>query len=82
VPEFCDRTVLLRNTVLAHGPTADVFTQANLEQAFGGVLRHLVLDPAVAGAPRAVGVITDDERPFVVFGTDADAGVPGKQAGN
>jgi manganese/iron transport system ATP-binding protein len=68
VPEFCDRTVLLRNTVLAYGPTAEVFTQKNLEAAFGGVLRHFVLDKPVAGAPRAVGVLTDDERPFVVYG--------------
>lgn len=43
VPEFCDRTVLLKNTVLAYGPTAEIFTQANLERAFGGVLRHFVL---------------------------------------
>jgi len=68
VPEFCDRTVLLKNTVLAYGPTEDVFTQANLEKAFGGVLRHFVLGEAEIGAPRAVGVLTDDERPFVVYG--------------
>jgi len=43
VPEFCDRTVLVKNTVLAHGPTGEIFTQANLERAFGGVLRHFVL---------------------------------------
>jgi manganese/iron transport system ATP-binding protein len=68
VPEFCDRTVLLRNTVLAYGPTETVFTQKNLEKAFGGVLRHFVLGEARAGEPRAVGVLTDDERPFVVYG--------------
>ncbi|WP_018700540.1 manganese/iron ABC transporter ATP-binding protein [Amorphus coralli] len=76
VPEFCDRTVLLKNTVLAHGPTADVFTQDNLEKAFGGVLRHFVLGEAAAGAPRAVGVITDDERPFVVYGDEVDPVAP------
>ncbi len=58
VPEFCDRVVLVKNTVLAHGPTAQTFTQANLEKAFGGVLRHFVL----AGNR----VITDDERPLVL----------------
>jgi manganese/iron transport system ATP-binding protein len=67
VPEFCDRTVLLKGTVLAHGLTEEVFTQANLERAFGGVLRHFVLGEAVSGKPRAVGVITDDERPFVLY---------------
>ena len=28
VPEYCDRTVLIKGTVLAHGPTPEVFTQA------------------------------------------------------
>lgn len=65
VPEFCDRTVLLNRTVLAYGPTAETFTQANLEMTFGGVLRHFKLN--TTGEARAVDVITDDERPFVVF---------------
>jgi manganese/iron transport system ATP-binding protein len=79
VPEFCDRTVLLKNTVLAYGPTAGVFTQQNLEMAFGGVLRHFVLDRAIAGEPRPVGVITDDERPFVIYGGDLEAEEPRKK---
>ncbi len=68
VPDFCDRTVLLRNTVLAYGPTPEVFTQANLERAFGGVLRHFPLGGTDPAGQQAVGVITDDERPFVVYG--------------
>ena len=44
VPEFCDRTVMIKGTVLAYGPTDEIFTQRNLERAFGGVLRHFVLD--------------------------------------
>lgn len=36
---FCDRTVLLDRTVLAEGPTAEVFTRENLERTFGGALR-------------------------------------------
>ncbi|MGC0054267.1 manganese/iron ABC transporter ATP-binding protein [Brucella pituitosa] len=67
VPEFCDRTVLVKNTVLAYGPTDEIFTQANLEKTFGGVLRHLVLDEATKQNRSAVGVITDDERPFVLY---------------
>ena len=43
VPDFCDQVVLLNRTVLAAGPTAEVFTQANLERAFGGVLRNFKL---------------------------------------
>jgi len=71
VPEFCDRTVLLKNTVLAYGPTDTTFTRENLELAFGGVLRHFVLggenlhDDA---DPRQLSVITDDERPLVMYG--------------
>jgi manganese/iron transport system ATP-binding protein len=69
VPEYCDRAVLLDRTVLASGPTTEVFTQANLERAFGGVLRHFLLKDDIAGSgqPRAVGFISDDERPFIVY---------------
>jgi manganese/iron transport system ATP-binding protein len=67
VPEFCDRTVLLKNTVLAHGPTSETFTQSNLERAFGGVLRHFVLDQVPGGLSRPYDVFTDDERPLVLF---------------
>jgi manganese/iron transport system ATP-binding protein len=46
-----------------------VFTRANLERAFGGVLRHFVLgDSADPGAGRGPGmVIYDDERPFILY---------------
>lgn len=75
VPEFCDRTVLVKETVLAYGPTEDTFTHENLEIAFGGVLRHFVLggsDLHDDDDGRQVRVITDDERPFVVYGHEAD----------
>jgi manganese/iron transport system ATP-binding protein len=75
VPEFCDRTVLVKGTVLAYGPTEDTFTQANLEEAFGGVLRHFVLggsDLHDDDDSRQIRVITDDEKPFVIYG-DKDA---------
>lgn len=65
VPEFCDRTVLLNRTVLAYGPTVEIFTQANLEKTFGGVLRHFVLNEGEGGRPRALDVITDDERAVI-----------------
>jgi len=70
VPEFCDRTILVKRTVLAFGPTDTTFTQANLEEAFGGVLRHFVLggkDLHDDDDTRQITVITDDERPFVVY---------------
>lgn len=75
VPEFCDQTVLVKGTVLAYGQTSDVFTQANLERAFGGVLRHFVLggpDLHDDADERSVTVLTDDERPFVIYGDKGD----------
>ncbi len=75
VPEFCDRTVLVKGTVLGHGLTSEVFTQKNLEEAFGGVLRHFVLggkDLHDDDDARTVTVITDDERPFVVYDEKAN----------
>jgi manganese/iron transport system ATP-binding protein len=71
VPDFCDRVVLLNRTVLAAGPTAEVFTQANLERAFGGVLRHFNLGGEALHDdqdPRRLTVLTDDERPLVFYG--------------
>ena len=70
VPEFCDRTVLIKQTVLDYGLTSEVFTQENLESTFSGVLRHFVLGGADLHDDeddRQVTVITDDERPFVVY---------------
>ncbi|MGQ4273816.1 manganese/iron ABC transporter ATP-binding protein [Terrihabitans sp. B22-R8] len=71
VPEFCDRTVLVKGTILASGPTEDVFTHENLERAFGGVLRHFTLPGHTLhddDDPRGVSIITDDERPYVHYG--------------
>lgn len=76
VPRFCDRAVLINRTVLAAGPTQEVFTQANLEKAFGGVLRQFVLGGAELHAdadPRTVTVLSDDEHPFVIYGDSDDA---------
>jgi manganese/iron transport system ATP-binding protein len=71
VPEFCDRAVLLNRTVLAAGLTEEVFTQANLEKAFGGVLRHFVFDASLRAGATSVDVISDDERPLVIYGDKA-----------
>lgn len=73
VPRFCDRAVLINRTVLAAGPTAEVFTHDNLQAAFGGVLRRYTLGGAelhedAETDTRRVTVLTDDERPFVIYG--------------
>lgn len=73
VPRFCDRAVLINRTVLAAGPTEHVFTHDNLQKAFGGVLRRYTLGGAelhedAETDTRRVTVLTDDERPFVIYG--------------
>ena len=75
VPEFCDRTVLVKGTVLAYGPTETIFTRDNLERTFGGVLRHFTLggtDLHEDDDAREIRIITDDERPFVQYGRKGD----------
>lgn len=71
VNEFCDYTVLVKQTVLNHGPTEVTFTPENLEKAFGGVLRHFILggsDLHDDDDGREVRIISDYERPLVIYG--------------
>ncbi len=84
VTDFCDRTIFVKGTVIASGKTEDTFTEDNLKTAFGGALRHFVLsgtDLHDDEDGREVKVITDDERPFVIYGTPkpgvSDARDPG-----
>ncbi|MEM6711123.1 MAG: manganese/iron ABC transporter ATP-binding protein [Pseudomonadota bacterium] len=85
VPEFCDRTVLMKGTVLAYGPTEYIFTPANLQRAFGGVLRHITITDQTLhtdGDQRQVTILTDDERPFVQYGDQTQtAGATGDASG-
>jgi manganese/iron transport system ATP-binding protein len=71
VPEFCDHTVIINRTILAAGPTSEVFTEANLAKAFGGVLRRFRFDESTIQKHdgRTVTLLSDDERPLV-FGKD------------
>jgi len=75
VPEFCDRTVMIKNTILASGPTAEIFTRENLEIAFGGALRARVLPTSLDGA---LSIVSDDEKPLVFA---ADQTIQRKVAG-
>ena len=70
VPEYCDRVVMVKGTVLASGPTETTFTPENLRLAFGGVLSHFVLGGTALhddADQRSVDVFTDDERPLVFY---------------
>jgi len=76
VPEFCDRAILINRRILAAGLTHEVFTRENLDLTFGGVLRHFELGGAHLHDDsdtdtRTVTVLTDDERPFVLYGDQA-----------
>lgn len=85
VPEFCDQVVLVKGTVLNYGPTEEVFTRENLEAAFGGVLRHFVLGGADLHDDedaRAVTILSDDERPFVLYDDQARTQSPPEGAAN
>ena len=56
--------------MLAYGTTEATFTRENLELAFGGVLRHFVLggtDLHNDDDARSVQVLSDDEKPFVIY---------------
>lgn len=50
VPDYFDDVVLLNTQVVASGPVADVFTEDNLQAAYGGRLTTARVDPeSVAG---------------------------------
>ena len=71
VPEFCDRTIFIKGTVMAYGLTATTFNQENLEKTFGGVLRQFTLGGEALHDDddvRRVTIVTDDERPCVQYG--------------
>ena len=81
VPEFCDRTVLVKGTVLSYGLTETTFTRENLEETFGGVLRHFTLGGDALHDDedaRSITIITDDERPLVQYGDKTQHAKRGK----
>lgn len=79
VPEFCDHSVLLNRTVIAYGLTKDVFTRANLKIAFGGMLRHFVINEGDKRDRQHVNIISDDERPLVFYDETATARHPSNE---
>lgn len=71
VPHFCDEVILVNKTLLAYGAVETTFTHDNLARAFGGMLRHHQLDGADLHDDedaRGLSVLTDDERPLVLYG--------------
>ncbi len=73
VPHFCDEVILINKTLIASGPIDTTFTENNLARAFGGMLRHIHVggpDLHEDGDARKVTVLTDDERPVVLYGEE------------
>lgn len=71
VPNFCDNVMLINQTLLSYGPVETTFTQDNLIKAFGGMLRHHKLggiDLHDDQDARDLTVLTDDERPLILYG--------------
>lgn len=71
VPSFCDEVMLVKKQLLAYGPVETTYTPKNLIKAFGGMLRHHELPGHHLHDDedqRGVTVLTDDERPLVLYG--------------
>ncbi len=68
VPDFCDHAAIINRTVIAAGPTEEVFTEEHLTKAFGGALRHLRVDHTdIPGSVRnEILILTDDEGALVI----------------
>ncbi|SUO96891.1 Uncharacterized ABC transporter ATP-binding protein HI_1470 [Suttonella ornithocola] len=65
IPDYCNEVILLKKTVIAFGKTETTFTETNLANTFGGVLKHLHIgNPAL--------IVSDDERPAVFPQTSQD----------
>lgn len=44
LPDTCDEVALIKYTVIAHGPTKEVFTKELVSQTFDGLLHHIKFD--------------------------------------
>jgi len=70
VPEFCDLAVLLKGYMIGFGPVDQVFTREKLTLAFGESLRQFDMTRQKNGERSIVEILTDDERPLVMYGKD------------
>ena len=71
VPQFCDDVILINQSIIAHGAVEDTFTHDHLAATFGDMLRHHTMhgeDIHDDEDQRGLTVITDDERPLVLYG--------------
>ncbi len=68
VPEFCDEVALMKQTVIKHGKTEEIYNESNLMSTFGDALRHFRFDESTVhkNDGRSITLLTDDERPLVL----------------
>lgn len=73
VPHFCEQVVLINKKIVAQGPVHEVFNSHNLSLAFGQMLRHLNVSSSQLHEdvdPRSVTILSDDEHPLVLYGSE------------
>ena len=73
VPRFCQEVMLINKTLLAHGEVVSTFTQENLSKTFDGMLRYENMgrkDLHNDEDQREITVLSDDERPLVLYGKE------------
>jgi manganese/iron transport system ATP-binding protein len=71
VPDYCNEVIFINRKVIAAGDIKDTFTQQNLEQTFGGVLKQVgILGKTLHNDDddRAITIFSDHEKPAVFYG--------------
>jgi len=72
VPDYCNEVIFINRKVIAAGDIKSTFTQRNLEETFGGVLKQVgILGQTLHDDDddRAVTIFSDHEKPVVFYGS-------------
>ncbi len=69
IPDYCDNALLINQRLIAQGTIEDVFTPQNLQQAFGGILRHSKLPEHMRSHKQEgdIVILSDDEKPIIFW---------------
>jgi len=83
VPDYCNEVIFINRRVIAAGDIKSTFTQRNLEETFGGVLKQVgILGQTLHDDDddRSVTIFSDHEKPVVFYGShDANSEVVSSQ---
>ena len=72
VPDYCNEVIFINRRVIAAGDIKSTFTQRNLEETFGGVLKQVgILGQTLHDDDddRSVTIFSDHEKPVVFYGS-------------